>query len=132
MIANADNADLDSALNLAWRETVTHFITVRGWVSPVSEEEKDKIRDDMTFNKGRALRSLAPDTGAYFNEMDANEPDWQYAAFGENYPRLKAIKDKYDAEGVLWCSHCVGSEDWAEDRQGKLCRPKWWTGLNEL
>lgn len=63
--------------------------------------------------------------------MDIDEPDWQYAAFGKNYPRLKAIKDEYDPEGVLWCAHCVGSESWEEDEEGNLCRPDWWKRLNK-
>jgi len=58
--------------------------------------------------------------------MDPYEPDWQYSAFGANYPRLKAIKDRYDPEGVLYCWHCVGSEAWVENSAGKLCRPDWW------
>lgn len=58
--------------------------------------------------------------------MDINEPNWQYAAFGENYPRLLATKNKYDPDGLLWCRHCVGSENWVEQRDARLCRPSWY------
>ena len=64
--------------------------------------------------------------------MNPFEPDWQYAAFGENYPRLRAIKDTYDPEGMLWCRSCVGSEDWVEDAGGRLCRPEWWERLDTV
>lgn len=64
--------------------------------------------------------------------MNPFEPDWQYAAFGENYPRLRAIKDTYDPEGMLWCRSCVGSEDWVEDADGRLCRPEWWERLGTV
>lgn len=63
--------------------------------------------------------------------MDAFEQDWQYSAFGPNYPRLLAVKNKYDPEGMLWCQHCVGSEAWIEGEDKKLCRPAWWKVLND-
>ena len=54
--------------------------------------------------------------------MDPFEPEWQRVAFGENYPRLRGIKEEYDPEGALWCRGCVGSEGWVEDEEGRLCR----------
>lgn len=38
------------------------------------------------------------------------EPNWQDAFWGENYPRLLAIKMKYDPTGVLTCRKCVGDD----------------------
>jgi hypothetical protein len=58
------------------------------------------------------LRTLDPDSGAYINEADAYEPNWQQAFWGSNYERLLEIKRKVDPEDVLWCQPCVGSENW--------------------
>lgn len=58
--------------------------------------------------------------------MDAFESDWQKVTWGGNYDRLKAVKERYDPRGLFWCRHCVGSEKWEEDDQGRLRRP---TGL---
>lgn len=60
--------------------------------------------------------------------MDAFEPNWQAATWGENYARLRDVKGDYDPDGLFWCRHCVGSEEWEEDDEGRLCRPSWWTG----
>ena len=60
----------------------------------------------------QSLRELAPDTGAYINEADPNEPNWQEAFWGTNYPRLLDIKKKWDPDGVFFCVPCVGSELW--------------------
>ena len=38
----------------------------------------------------KALRVAAPDTGAYVNECDYFQPDWQRAFWGPNYARLAA------------------------------------------
>lgn len=58
------------------------------------------------------MRKLAPDTGAYVNEADPNEPDFQHAFWGTNYDRLLSIKREVDPTDVLWCSPCVGNERW--------------------
>lgn len=56
------------------------------------------------------LRAAMPGSGAYSNEADFFEPDWQSSFWGENYPRLLAIKRKYDPENFFRVHHGVGSE----------------------
>lgn len=58
----------------------------------------------------RAIRSVTEGAGAYANEADYFEPDWQHAFWGSNYERLLGIKKKYDPRGLFTCHHCVGSE----------------------
>ena len=38
-----------------------------------------------------ALRAAAPDSGAYVNECDYFQTDWQQRLWGSNYPRLLEI-----------------------------------------
>ena len=62
-----------------------------------------------------ALRVAAPDTGAYVNECDYFQKNWQKAFWGRNYPRLARIKRLYDPTGVFTVHHGVGSERWSAD-----------------
>jgi hypothetical protein len=62
-----------------------------------------------------ALRVAAPETGAYVNECDYFQPDWQRACWGPNHARLAHIKRQYDPDGLFVVHHGVGSEDWSED-----------------
>jgi hypothetical protein len=62
-----------------------------------------------------ALRAAAPGAGAYVNECDFFQPDWQRAFWGDHYPRLLAIKRRYDPTGLFTVHHGVGSEAWSED-----------------
>ena len=63
----------------------------------------------------KALRVAAPDTGAYVNECDYFQTDWQRAFWGSNYPRLARIKRRYDPDGLFTVHHGVGSETWSAD-----------------
>jgi FAD/FMN-containing dehydrogenase len=57
--------------------------------------------------------------GAYSNEADVLERDFQHVFYGPNYPRLTAIKHKYDPNDLFIVGAGVGSERW--DRLG-LCK----------
>ena len=62
-----------------------------------------------------ALRAAAPQAGAYVNECDYFQTDWQRAFWGPNYPRLSQIKRRYDPDGLFIVHHGVGSESWSPD-----------------
>jgi len=72
-------------------------------------------------NRGRvqaamtALRAAAPNAGTYLNECDYFLRDWQTALWGPNYPRLAAIKRRYDPDELFVVHHGVGSENWSAD-----------------
>ncbi|RSL60868.1 hypothetical protein CEP54_006525 [Fusarium duplospermum] len=119
----ARSVAVDNALNPAWRDPVVHLIVKESWKDSLPYTQAKAALDDMTNAKGAALRGLAPDSGTYFNEADALEPDWQKAFWGSNYEKLLDIKHKYDPSGVFWCKKCVGSEAWVEQLGGgEPCR----------
>jgi FAD/FMN-containing dehydrogenase len=62
-----------------------------------------------------ALLKAAPDAGSYVSESNYFEPAWQKSFWGSNYPRLAAVKQKYDPEGLFFVHHGVGSEAWSAD-----------------
>ncbi len=62
-----------------------------------------------------ALRKVVPDAGAYVSESNYFQTDWQQAFWGENYARLRAVKARYDPEGLFFVHHGVGSEGWSAD-----------------
>jgi FAD/FMN-containing dehydrogenase len=61
------------------------------------------------------LARIAPDAGSYVSESNYFNPRWQAAYWGANYPRLQAVKAKYDPDGLFFVHHGVGSEDWSDD-----------------
>ncbi|KAK2685878.1 hypothetical protein QWA68_015090, partial [Fusarium oxysporum] len=113
---------VDNALNPAWREAVVHLVLSQSWNESLSNARAKSIVRDMTYNKLNALWQLDPASGAYLNEANAFEPGWQQSFFGRGYPRLYTIKDKYDPKRLFWCLKCVGSEDWVQQGDGRLCK----------
>ncbi|XP_044724134.1 FAD binding domain-containing protein [Hirsutella rhossiliensis] len=110
---------VDSALNPAWRRTLTHIAFGADWNSSTPAAEQKGIQDKMTNVAVERLRALEPDMGAYLNEADAYEKGFQRSFWGVNYERLYAIKKAQDPMGLFIARKGVGSEDW--DDAG-LCR----------
>ena len=61
------------------------------------------------------LLKAVPHPGSYVSESDYFERAWQKSFWGSNYPRLAAVKRKYDPTGLFVVHHGVGSEDWSDD-----------------
>jgi FAD/FMN-containing dehydrogenase len=61
------------------------------------------------------LRPLAPAGGSYVSESNYFNKDWRRAFWGPHYPRLAAIKARYDPDGLFIFHHGVGSEQWSPD-----------------
>jgi FAD/FMN-containing dehydrogenase len=61
------------------------------------------------------LLALPAEPASYLSETDYFEADWQQAFWGQHYPRLKAIKRRYDPSGLFLVHHSVGSEGWSPD-----------------
>ena len=106
----------------AWRDVGTHIIYGEWWPIDADQATKDAAYEEISQKRVGPFRELSPDTGAYLNECDSLEPDWQTSFWGPNYPRLSEIKQKYDPDGLLWCDKCVGSEAWEQSEAGVLCR----------
>jgi len=111
---------VDSALNPAWRKTATHITFGAVWNFNTPMAVQKSIAEQITNVAVPKLKVLEPGAmGAYLNEADANEADWQQTFWGVNYPRLYKMKQKWDPEGLFITRLGVGSEDWDADG---LCR----------
>ncbi|KAF9262431.1 FAD-binding domain-containing protein [Marasmius fiardii PR-910] len=106
----------------AWREAERHTYLTLPLVDGESEEQILKNQERVTRELVPVLRELSPDSGAYHNEADPNEPDIKRTFWGTNYDRLLAIKDKWDPEQILYGGITVGGDRWRQTEEGRLCR----------
>ena len=61
------------------------------------------------------LLEVVDEPGSYVSESDFFESQWRRSFWGSNYPRLAAVKKKYDPDGLFFVHHGVGSEEWSAD-----------------
>ncbi|ORY64944.1 uncharacterized protein BCR38DRAFT_484417 [Pseudomassariella vexata] len=118
-----------NAVNPAWRNTLCHGMFGAAWnldSTPTEIAAANKRLVEIV----QPLRDVSPGAGAYMNEADINEPDWQQSFYGSFYDRLYGLKQRYDPWGLLYADTAVGSEDWYITDQidyfptqnGRLCR----------
>ena len=73
-------------------------------------------RHARTVRRAMAALEALPETPAsYVSETNYFESDWQTAFWGDNYARLKTVKDRYDPDNLFFVHHGVGTEEWSAD-----------------
>lgn len=123
-------ANIINSVNPAFRTEASMIIGISR--PTMSDDQLAEAARSLTEDVLGPLREISPNGGTYYNEADINEPNWQQAFWGANYPRLLSIKKKWDPTGVFYSHHGVGSEEWyvkdgvkfggVPTQNGQLCR----------
>ena len=119
-----------NSLNPAFRTLQAQLVAIKNVVdmTPAGWKAAD---DALNSEVMTSLRDITPAGGAYGNEANVGEPNWQQAFWGSNYPRLLELKKKYDPTELFYVHHGVGSEGWVvqdkgivgvQSTDGPLCR----------
>lgn len=132
-MAPGNPLNVDNAVNEAWRNTQSFLITANMVPENATPAELKTASDHLTFEMMAPWREVAPASaggGVYLNEADIQEPDWQVDFYGAtHYPKLLAIKQKWDPRGLFYATTAVGSESWevrdgeqgTQTQNGRLC-----------
>lgn len=121
---------IQNSVNSHFRDEASFLILGAMVPKDATPEELHEASQTLTFDMIGSLRELSPGGGAYANEADVNEQDWQESFWGDNYPRLLELKRKFDPRGLFYVHHGVGSEGWevrdgdagVQTQNGRLCR----------
>lgn len=124
MDVSASAREEQNAVAPAWRqEQVLHVVLTTPWSSaPQDWDEMLAYQALMTDTVLPALEAITPGSGAYMNEADFRQPDFQAVFFGTKYERLLDIKKRYDPDSFFYVMKGVGSEGWTVMEDGHLCR----------
>ena len=115
--AEARNRDLETALHPACFDAAglvlmgssqgEKYVGVQGREPDLEAGRKARRAVGQAMQK---IREVIPNSGSYANEADFFLEDWQNLLWGANYPRLLAVKQKYDPANFFKVHHGVGSE----------------------
>jgi FAD/FMN-containing dehydrogenase len=118
----AVKASLDTAMNPAVAEAFALAIIADGERPSYPGMKRPPMDLGAAHNDARSidratdeLRKIAPGAGSYLSESNYFNKNWQQAYFGRNYDRLRAIKKRYDPDGLFFTHNGVGSEEWSAD-----------------
>ncbi|KAI1080347.1 FAD-binding domain-containing protein [Whalleya microplaca] len=117
-----------NAVNPAWRNTCLFLMHAATWSQDATPADIAAVNKELV-DILQPWREASPGSGAYLNEADINEPDWQQAFYGSHYQYLYDLKRKYDPWGLMYAPTAVGAEDWFVTHQieyyptqnGRLC-----------
>ncbi|RFU78917.1 fad binding domain-containing [Trichoderma arundinaceum] len=115
-------AGVNNAVFPVWRSTTVHLQIGTPWNETAPWSEMVAAQKVMTNEFVPQLTSVTPGSGAYMNEGDFQQPNWQQTFFGSNYATLLAIKKKWDPNSLFYGLRLVGSEAWTVSNNGRMCR----------
>ena len=113
----------DNAVLPGWRDAIATCNIVSYWDWNVTRSEMQARKELLVDTLIPAIEKATPGAGTYLNEIDAQwKGDWIKELYGENYPRLLEIKNKYDPDHTFYAWTAIGSASWVTDCSGRLCR----------
>ena len=117
----SSNSPTSNAVLPAWRTALLHLLIVAEWnfTAPLSDNLALQAR--LTDKIVPSLEALTPGSGAYLNEANFEQPDFQQAFYGENYAMLLEVKRRWDPDNLLYARTAVGSESFMVAGDGRLC-----------
>ncbi|KAJ5607773.1 hypothetical protein N7537_004392 [Penicillium hordei] len=121
MVNSSRVAYPDNSVNPAWRDALMDIVigAMFNYTDFESNIAPQKVITDVLMP---TLEELTPGSGAYLNEADPNQIDWQQAFYGDNYDNLLTIKRKYDPDNRFYAFKAVGSDAWRVTDNGRLCK----------
>lgn len=117
----------DNAVTPHWRNAIAICIEIALFDWDIPWEDMMFRKEYLTKTITPTVEAATPDGGAYLNEAEPlvyndSAEHWKQAFYGDIYPRLRAVKQKWDPEGLFYGYTAVGSEDFTEDGDGRICR----------
>ncbi|KAF4411171.1 FAD-linked oxidoreductase yvdP [Fusarium acutatum] len=105
-----------------WRDSIVQVSLTLPWDNEAPWEEMLATQRRMTGEIQPVIEAATPGAGAYINEADFQQKDWQQTFYGVNYEKLLKVKKKFDPENLFYATVAVGSEAWSVADDGRMCR----------
>ncbi|KAF4625540.1 hypothetical protein G7Y89_g12624 [Cudoniella acicularis] len=127
----------NTSVNPAFRTAIMHadifdYVSITGLTPEQITSTHTRLETYVNL-----IRAATPGSGAYVNECDLQEPNFQQSFWGDKYAGLLKIKQQRDPWDLFWSPATVGSEGWEvktvtglPTQNGPLCRVPNYTTYN--
>ncbi|KAF4122232.1 FAD/FMN-containing dehydrogenase [Geosmithia morbida] len=105
-----------------WRDSIVQSSLTLPYSFDVPFEEMVAEQNRITQEIQPVIEAATPGAGAYMNEADFQQENFQETFYGSNYAKLLKIKNKYDPCSLFYVQTGVGSEVWDVANDGRMCR----------
>lgn len=112
---------VSNAVHPAWRTAIMSMQLATAW-DPTEWDAMLVKQKQITNEYVPQLEAVTPGSGAYMNEADFNQLNWQETFYGDNWDKLLSIKNKWDPNSLFYNLKGVGSEAWTVAADGRMCR----------
>ncbi|KAL9015485.1 MAG: hypothetical protein Q9185_007118 [Variospora sp. 1 TL-2023] len=109
-----------NSVNPLWRDSILDIVIGTTW-NNTDWDLNLANQQLMTDQLLPQLERLTPGGGAYLNEGNPQQADFQKVFYGNNYAKLLALKAKFDPDEIFYGLTAVGSEFWTTAADGRLC-----------
>lgn len=117
-----DGGGPSNSVHPAWRDALMQMQLITFWDPTAPWEDMVAAQLRMTEEFMPRIEAVTPGSGAYMNEADFRQPNWQEVFYGDNYERLREVKRKWDPQSLFYVLKGVGSEEWEVAPDGRMCR----------
>ncbi|KAI1857161.1 hypothetical protein JX265_011362 [Neoarthrinium moseri] len=114
----------DNSVLPAWRESIVQATLSVPWNFTAPWSEGLEVQKKITEVAQPIIEAATPGSGAYMNEADWRQPNFQEAFFGSNYEKLLQVKRKWDPKSLFYAVAAVGSEGYVVQEDGRLCETR--------
>ncbi|RKK25992.1 hypothetical protein BFJ66_g11340 [Fusarium oxysporum f. sp. cepae] len=104
----------------AWNNALVHATLTTPWNFTAPWSDMLDLQNLMTDTIMPEIEAVTPGSGAYMNEADFRQPNFQSEFFGANYNKLLSVKAKWDKQGFFYARNAVGSEQWTVSDNGRM------------
>lgn len=105
-----------------WRDSIIQSSLTLPYSFDVPFKDMLAEQDRITREVQPVIEAATPGAGAYMNEADYQQPNFQDTFYGSNYPALLDIKKSRDPHDLFYVRNGVGSEAWSVADNGRMCR----------
>ena len=95
--------ETDVSIPPSMRSALLHFV--------FGQWDSSRLQEYYRLGNHSYVNESAFLIGKELDRTSSSSSSWKERLFGDKYPTLLKIKQRYDPQGIFWCRHCIGDDE---------------------